>query len=229
MTKFFDLHLHAYPEIEATPEEMLRVAKRYGYAGIAITNHDHVAMANPAASIFSGVEICAKSVAELKRRIKEYSGKVDVLAVHGGDESTNMAALKDPRIDILAHPVEGKGKLNHVLVRYAAENGIAIEFSLDAIIHNTRSGRARILQKTHRILQLTRKYKAKSIITSNARSIYDIRAPREMIALASLFGMRREEAVNALSYVPESIINKKWKKERTVEIIGYPGLGQSQS
>jgi RNase P/RNase MRP subunit p30 len=40
-----------------------------------------------------------------------------------------------------------------------------------------------------------------------------------MVALASLFGMRREEALCALSDVPKGIIEKKWKREKEVEII----------
>jgi len=40
MLNYFDLNVHAYPETDASVEELLSVAKRYGYAGIAITNHD---------------------------------------------------------------------------------------------------------------------------------------------------------------------------------------------
>jgi len=123
----------------------------------------------------------------------------------------------------LAHPCgeKGEGELNHVLVRYAAENGVAIDFNLNAIIQSCRrrSERVRILSKMQENLKLVRKYKAPMILTSNARSIYDLRAPREMIALASLFGMRKEEAVHALSDIPTGVLEKKWKKEKEVEII----------
>ena len=231
MPNFFDLNVHAYPETEVPVEEMLRVAKRCGYAGIAITNHDDTVkvkekekeILSPSISnfAFSGVEIRAKSVSELKRKIKLHWGKVSLLVVHGGDEKINIAALKDHRVDILAHPCseKGEGELSHVLVRYAAENGVAIDFNLNAIIHSRRSDRARILWKMRENLKLVRKYKALPIITSNAHSIYDLRAPREMIALASLFGMRKEEAVHALSDIPKGILEKKWKKETEVEII----------
>ena len=227
MPNFFDLNVHAYPETEVPVEEMFRVAKRYGYAGIAITNHDDTVKEKedlpPSVSnfVFRGVEIRATSVPELKRKIKLHREKVSLLAVHGGNEVINEAALKDSKVDILVHPCgeKGGGELSHVLVRYAAENGIAIDFNLNAIIHSKRSDRARILWKMREILKLVRKYKALMIITSNAHSIYDLRAPREMIALASLFGMRKEEAVHALSDIPKGVLEKKWKKEKEVEII----------
>jgi len=104
-------------------------------------------------------------------------------------------------------------------VRYAAENGVAIDFNLNAIIQSKRSDRARILWKMRENLKLVRKYKALMLLTSNARSVYDLRAPREMIALASLIGMGKEEAVHALSDIPTGILEKKWKKEKKVEII----------
>ena len=69
------------------------------------------------------------------------------------------------------------------------------------------------------ILKLARKYKAPRILTSNAHSLYDLRAPREIIALASLFGMEREEATIALTVFPKSIVAKRWKKERDVELV----------
>lgn len=222
MLNFFDLNVHAYPETDVPVEELLRVAKRYGYAGIAITNHDEIMKENLVPnSIFRGVEIRANSFSELKRKIKHHRGKVSLLAVHGGNAKINRAALEDSRVDILAHPCgeKGEGELNHVLVRYAAENGVAIDFNLNAIIQSRRGDRARILLKMRENLKLVRKYKAPMILTSNARSIYDLRAPREMIALASLFGMRKEEATSALSDIPKGVIEKKWKKEKEVELI----------
>ncbi|NQE06368.1 Ribonuclease P protein component 3 [ANME-1 cluster archaeon GoMg1] len=227
--KFFDLNVHAYPETEVPVEELIRVARRYGYAGIAITNYDEVVKGKEGGQLppsianfaFRGIEIRAKSLSELKRRIRLYYGKVPLIVVRGGSKELNEAALKNPMVDVLAPPYgeHGKEGLTHVLVRYAAENDVAIEFNLNAIIHSRRSDRARILGKMRDILKFVRKYKAMPVITSNAHSIYDLRAPREMVALASLFGMQKEEAVHALSDIPEGILEKKWKKKREVEII----------
>ncbi|MHC1611016.1 MAG: ribonuclease P protein component 3 [Candidatus Methanospirareceae archaeon] len=222
MPNYFDLNVHAYPETDTPVEELLSLAKRYGYAGIAITNHNEVVEEQKESnSVFYGVEIKADSVSDLKRKIKLHWGKVPLLAVHGGKDRINRAAVEDPKVDILAHPCgeRGEGGLNHVSVRYAAENGIAIDFNMNAIIHSRRGERARILGKMREILKLVRKYNAPVILTSNARSIYDLRAPREMIALAALFGMSKEEATSALSDIPERVLERRWKKERDVEII----------
>lgn len=220
MLNYYDLNVHAYPETDAPVEELLRVAKRYGYAGIAITNHDEK-MKEVANSLLSGVEIRAKSVVELKRKIKLYGGKVTLVAVHGGDDKINRAAVENAKVDILAHPSgeRGEGGLNHVLVRYAAENGVAIDFNMNAIIRSRRGERARTLGKMRENLKLVRKYNAPMILTSHAHSVYDLRAPREMIALAALFGMSEEEAKSALCDIPEGLLEKRWKKDRDVEVL----------
>jgi ribonuclease P/MRP protein subunit RPP1 len=60
------------------------------------------------------------------------------------------------------------------------------------------------------------------ILASNAQSIYDLRAPREMAALGTIFGMTEDEAIAALSRVPEEIIRRgseNWIMEG-VEIVG---------
>ncbi len=222
MPEYFDLNVHAYPETNAQVEELLSVAKRYGYAGIAITNHDEIVHGHPESNaVFYGMEIRAHSVIELKRKIKLHWGKVFLLAVHGGNEKINRAAVENPKVDILAHPCgeKGEGGLNHVLVRYAAENSVAIDFNMNAIIHNRRGDRARVMGKMREILKLVRKYNAPMILTTHAHSIYDLRAPREMIALATLFGMSKEEATSALCDIPRDVLEKRWKKERDVEII----------
>ena len=223
MPKYFDLNVHAYPETDTQVEDLLRVAQRYGYAGIALTNHDEAVVQEQSDSntVFTGVEIHAKTVVELKRKLKRYWGNVALVAVHGGDDKINRAAVENPKVDILAHPCGEKGEsgLNHVLVRYAAENGVAIDFSMNALIQSRRGDRARLIGKMRENLKLVRKYNAPMILTSHAHSIYDLRAPREMIALASLFGMTKEEATSALCDVPAGILAKQWKKDRDVEVL----------
>ena len=209
--KFYDFNTHAAPECSDPPEEMASVASGYGYAGIAITNHtphppqtpeiaDHARI-----TVYSGIEIVAKNPHHLRQMIRRYRTQVSVLAVHGGNEKINRAALESQDVDILAHPSKS---LNHVLMRLAAENRVAIEFNLDSMIKVRGRVRVQALTDFRHNLKLARKYGAPVILSSNAQSIYDLRAPREMIALATIFGMTVDEAIEALSTVPEAIIRR---------------------
>ncbi len=207
--KFYDFSIHTAPECSDSPEAMAEIASGYGYAGIAITNHtphqpqkpgttDH-----PKIEVYSGIEIVAKNPHHLMQMIQRYRPRVSVLAVHGGNEKINRAALESRAVDILSHPDE---RLNHVLMRFASENRVAIEFNLDSIIRMRGRARVRALTNFRHNLKLARKYGAPMILASNAQSIYDLRAPREMIALGTIFGMTEDEAIAALSTVPEEII-----------------------
>ena len=222
--KFYDFNVHATPECESTPEAMVKTASGYGYAGIAITNHTpHPLRALDAVDhagtrVYSGVEVVAKNPTHLMQVIRKHRAKVCVLSVHGGREKINRAAVESRDVDVLSHPGE---KLNQVLMRFASENLVAIEFDVGLIIRLRGSGRVRALAELAHNLRLARKYGAPMILTSNAQSIYDLRAPGEMIALAGIFGMTVEEAVAALSTVPEAIIrrgSRKWVMEG-VEIV----------
>ena len=226
--KFYDFSIHTAPEFSDSQEAMAEIASGYGYAGIAITNHtphqpqkqqkpemtDH-----PKIAVYSGIEIVAKNPHHLMQMIQKHRAKVRVLSVHGGNEKINRAAVESRAVDILSHPDE---RLNHVLMRFASENRVAIEFNLDSIIRMRGRARVRALTNFRHNLKLARKYGAPMILASNAQSIYDLRAPREMIALASIFGMTEDEATAALGTVPEEIIRRgseNWIMEG-VEIVG---------
>ncbi|MFQ6062303.1 MAG: ribonuclease P protein component 3 [Methanosarcinales archaeon] len=220
--KFYDFNIHSAPESSDNPDQLALIAKRYGYSGIAITNHNlyfnlchktEYKIDIPNFNIYKGIEIKVESANKLHSLIRKYRPKVEILAVHGGNESINRLAVENSHVDILAHPNQGKGNgINHILASYASENKVAIEFNLDVIIQTRGGYRVRALSGFRKNLKLARKYKVPMIITSNAFSVYDIRAPREMIALAKLFGMTKEEAINALSVTPMQIIEHRTKK-----------------
>ena len=210
---FYDFNVHSQPESNTTISQLCEVAKRYGYCGLAITNHsDKFTMDKNHFScdfeVIKGVEIVSNP-SDLKEKVRKLRPKVTILSVHGGNERINRMAVEDKRIDILCHPeCENESGLNHVLARSAAKNDVAIEFDMGSIIHNRGKSRSKVLSSMSKNLRLARRYGAEMILTSNSFNIYDLRAPREMIALASLFGMTREEAVVAMSVTPQNIIKR---------------------
>ncbi len=211
MTNFYDLNVHSTPECENSPETLVSVAKRYGYTAIAITNHSNSWSEAPGEGIIRGVEIVVDKILDLKKKIRNYRPKVDVLLVHGGNPKVNRAAVENSDVDILAHPSR---YINHVLAKSAAENEVAIDFNLDALIYTRAISRVSALSAFQTNLKLARKFGVLTVLTSGARSKYDLRSPREMIALAGLFGMSEKEAVNALSKTPWSIVVRNRKKRQ---------------
>jgi ribonuclease P/MRP protein subunit RPP1 len=228
--QFYDLNVHSRPDNESTIDELTALAKHFGYSGLAITNHSNTAV-EPVATgtddfeILRGIEIVATNPQKLHGLIGKYRKNVDVLIVHGGNENINRAAVENPNVDVLAHPQMGRQNgLNHILAKSASENNVAIEFNLDAIIKGRGGRRVQTLSNFRTNLNIARKYDVPMLLTSNASSYFDMRAPREMMAIAGMFGMSKNEAVSALSLTAERIIEKKRSKpgfiREGVEVIG---------
>ena len=209
---FYDLGTHPYPEGSSSLARMALGARRLGYGGICARYHQGYfpdgRVALPAGVVL-GVEVVAANVNELRRGIDRFRGRAAVLAVHGGDEAINRAACEDGRVDVLAHPQEGRSPgINHVIARLAADRGVAIEFSLFPLVHGRGGARVRALSAFRANFALVRKYGAPYVITSGALSSYDLRDVRGAIAVAGLFGMREADAVRGLAEHPAGIVRR---------------------
>jgi ribonuclease P/MRP protein subunit RPP1 len=210
---FYDLNVYSAPEGRNTIEEMAAFSSRLEFGGIAITNPSDSCHLEKATKIgdlevFSGVEIRVDNPSRLHGMVGKYRKNTDVIVVRGGSENINRAAVENSNVDILCGFGSMKDNgLNHVLAKSASDNNVAISFDLGEVIIQRGGRRVRTLSNFRKDLALVRKYDVPFILTSNARSCYDLRAPRELMALAGLFGMTKEEAVYGLSTTPENIIS----------------------
>ncbi|WP_407355907.1 ribonuclease P protein component 3 [Methanolobus sp. WCC5] len=211
---FYDLNVYSLPEGKNTVEEMAVLASRFGYAGIAITNpfdsfDSTKGTVFQGIELFSAVEINVDNASRLHGLVGKYRNLADVIVVRGGNENINRAAVENPNVDVLANFGSMKDNgLNHILARSANDNDVAISFDLAELIGQRGGRRVRALSNFRKDLELARKYDVPFILTANARSVFDLRAPRELIALAGLFGMTREEALKGISSTPKRIISK---------------------
>jgi putative hydrolase len=145
----FDFHTHtSLSDGELSPMEMLRRAVAAGYSAIALTDHAstgdmqrivpeivqvcEVARQYWKIKAIPGIELThcpAQAISGLAKTAKELGAWIVV--VHGEtivepvDKGTNLAALKSPHVDILAHP----GFLTAEEAALAAQNGVYIEIT----------------------------------------------------------------------------------------------------
>jgi len=217
---YYACNLHAIPDGSDSPSRLALFARRLGYFGIVICNHYGLDNAfYPEASkniekmdVAWGIEVVSADIKALKNQISSTRGRVDFLSVHGGTEGVNRAACEDPKVDMLAHPDSRGQSLSIAAVRAAFQNEVAIGFDLRPMIQLRGSQRSKWFTVFRRNLELARKFDLKMILTTDARSHLDLRAPREMIALAKVAGMEENEAIEALIY-PQKIIDlnrKRW-------------------
>ncbi|MFZ0010897.1 MAG: RNase P subunit p30 family protein [Halobacteriota archaeon] len=213
--EYVDISVHAFPEGADTPKRLNLVARSLGFAAIGVTAHSPYWSQFSDSSVISGIEIVAHSVRDLRKKIAFFSDTAIIISVHGGDERINRAACSDDRVDLLMHPERGKrGGLNQVTAKIAEKNGVALGLSFGYFWKTREIERSRALALQHQNVALCQKFGVPIVITSDAYSHFDLRAPRQLKALARLLPLEDKEATDALSSAPQNIIKRSKQKEK---------------
>jgi ribonuclease P/MRP protein subunit RPP1 len=214
MHAYVDIGVHAFPEGADTPKRLNLAAYRLGFSQIVVTAHSPYWSQFPDLSLPLGVEIVATTVRDLRKKIAYFRDISTIVSVHGGDERINRSACKDDRVDVLMHPERGKySGINQVTAKLAEKNEVALGLSLDYFWKTEELERSRLLAFQRRNVSLCQKFGVQVIITSDAYSHLDLRAPRQLKALAGLLLMTDREAEIALSTAPLRIMKRRGQKE----------------
>jgi ribonuclease P/MRP protein subunit RPP1 len=233
--EFFDLHVHsAFSGGESSLDQLTTTAKNLGYKGICFVEYykgeEQIKKLKReiedvkkkiGIGIFLGFE--ARNLKELSI-LKEKRKRFDVLLVRGGDLKLNREACETAEVDILTHPEFERmdSGLNHILVKEAAKNNVAIEINFREALISSKRTRSMILKNISTNVILAKKFKAPIIACSGSLSHWDICDPLCLISFASLLGLELDEAKATVSKVPEKII--KQIKERKSEKWIAPGI-----
>lgn len=213
---YYDLCIRFIPDDEASIEKFISLAKHFGFVGAGITE-----VANKGSTpcryfnssgfdLVHGIEICEDNPSKLHSLASRYSRKADIVIAQGGADKLNRSAIETAEIDILSLPLGIKeGGFDHVIAKAAADRGIALEFDVGTLIRYRGGKRVHAISELEQRLMLARKFEVNMVLTSAARSIYDMRGPRELAALASLFGMTKEEAIKSMTATPTTILKRK--------------------
>lgn len=229
----FDLHVHTNLSIgENALEEMADFSKKLGLRGIGVVRY-YVDRVDPLPSEVDGIEIIncvmvkAKTPQELNELALKIRDKAEILMVHGGDYDVNRAACENSLIDVLCHPELGRkdSGLDHIAVKAAAANKVAIEINFRAILESYKKRRIRILSSMAKNVKLCREYNADVITASGAVNKYGLRSGRELAAITNLLGLELGKAIESVSSLPEEMIKvnreklsgKRWEGARVVE------------
>jgi len=225
---FYDFHVHTSMSIgENTQEEVIGVAKVLGYDGIGLVRYEDRPLEKNELDVVNVIMLKPKTVEELKKLVSKLRSKAEILMVHGGDYDINRAACENSAIDVLCHPELNRmdSGLDHICVRAAAENNVAIEINFREILESYKKRRVNILGYMRQNIMLCNKYGANIITTSGAVSKWGMRSPRELASHVHLLGLDLTKAIASVSTVPESILKKnreklagnRWEGVRVIE------------
>jgi putative hydrolase len=213
-----DFHTHtSLSDGDLSPMEMVRRAVAQGYSSIALTDHAAVgdlerivpelvqvcAMARAHWDILAvpGIELThlpAAAIGAMAKKAKQLGAWIVV--VHGEtivepvEKGTNLAALKSPDVDILAHP----GFITLKEAKLAAKNGKYLEIT-------ARKGHS--LTNGH-VAKVALEAGAKLIIDSDAHTDSDLLSEDFAAAVLLGAGLSAEGCKSALVTHPEALAQK---------------------
>ena len=233
--QYFDLHLHsAFSGGKSGIEQLASTAKELGYYGICFAeyfqNESQLKRLKEGISKVSekvGIKIYlgfeARSPKELHKLV-ENRRMFDILLVQGGDLKLNRIACETPQVDILTHPENNRqdSGLNHVLVKAAVDNNVAIEINFRELLLASKRTRSSIIRHVSNNVMLATKFHAPIILCSGAISHWELRDPQAMVSMANQLGLELKEAKDSVSKIPENIVNQS--KERKSEKWIMPGV-----
>ncbi|TRZ67690.1 MAG: hypothetical protein D4Q77_02600 [Methanothrix sp.] len=217
---YYECNVRSLPEGSDSPSRLALVARRLGYSGLIICNRStngplfgaDAAEKIDNIDVARGVELVASNPRALHSRTAALRARFDFLVVCGGPEKIDRAACEDPKVDLLLRPQERAKRLGIAAARAARDNQVATGIDLGHMIHLRGGARTRWAETVHQDLKLIRKFDLGLMITAGPRSHLDLRAPRELIALAGMVGLEDYEAKEALC-LPETILGlnrRRW-------------------
>ena len=225
--------VHAHPDGEATVARHAATAARYGYDGIVVRTRDALAPAGeddepPAEAaalreeygvdVVDAVEVDADDPTSASGAVGNYRSERTVVCLVGGDDALNRFAVEEPRVDVLARPMDGQGDFNHVLAKAARDNDVRIEFDFGPALRATGGKRVRALADFRKLREIVTYYDAPHVVSANPRSHLELRAPREVVAAAEAVGFDAEwvrEGLRAWGEIAER--NRERRSESFIE------------
>jgi len=211
---FYDMHVHTTLSIgENTLEEIADFAKRLGLNGIGIVRYYSGMKIEPlpkieGIDIINAVMLKPSSPDELAKQAEKVRNRAEILMVHGGNYDINRAACENPLVDILCHPELGRGDsgLDHIVVKAAADNNVAIEINFREILESYKRQRVHILSSMRKNVKLCSKYEANIITASGAISKWNLRSGRDLAAITYLLGLDLGKAIDTVTTISEEMV-----------------------
>ncbi|MDR2830722.1 MAG: ribonuclease P subunit P30 [Methanobrevibacter sp.] len=164
------------------------------------------------------LELNPKSPNEIRKNINKFRKKVNFISVLGGDTKINRLTCENRFIDILSRPYFKRydAGLNHVLVKEAIKNNVTIELCFNDILKSYSSYRSKILSNFRDVIKLYEKFKFNLIVSSRAESIFDIRSPRDIIAIFRSLGLNEVDIDNIFCIYPKNMIDFANERDKIV-------------
>ncbi|WAC04463.1 MAG: ribonuclease P [Methanoregula sp.] len=194
-----DSCVYPRPLGDSSVRRMALVAHEFGFDSLVAVNTPpckHFGV-----TVETGIVIGEMPAPEVTREVKRSRETGAIVSVMAGDNGRNRMVLGIRGVDILCgiHKTD-RHAFDHVTARMAADNGVAVDISLEPVIHGRGMSRQKALDRYHDILLLHRRFEFPLVLSTHARSVLDMHPVREFSGLASVIGLDLSDVEQALSH-----------------------------
>ena len=175
------------------------------------TNFNH-------AKVSMGINIMNANSNEIRRITNKYRDKSNYISCLGGDLKINRNVCENYKVDVLSRPYYKRrdSGMNHVLAKEAARNNVAIELCFRDILNNYLKYRANVISSFKEILMFHRKFNFPLILTTDTKSVYDVRSTRDIVSFFKSIGFTDKEIYNGFYYYPKQILEFNQERENMI-------------
>ena len=187
----------AYPEGTSTVSRYAKTAASYGYDGLVVRTRDAEYDADAIADCYgvdvvTGIEVDAESPDSVSGSVGNFREECTLLLARGGTNALNRYVVEQDRIDVLTRPMAGNGEFNHVLARAAKTHGVRVEFDFGPVLRKSGGQRVQAIQRLRKLREIVDQYDTPYVVSVNADSHRQLRAPRELRAVGEQIGFTAE-------------------------------------
>ena len=160
------------------------------------------------------IDLRPRSQNELLNQLRKLRRKFEVICVLCETKEVARQAAKDRRVDLLNFPqLDYRDRFfDRAEAELASSSLATLELDIKPLLLLEGPARIRFLSCLRREAQVAKDFHLPVVISSGVSDSMHLRKPREMAALASLFGLENTQALEAVSQNPIAIVKRNRDK-----------------
>ena len=231
---FADLHLRLNLKDSASASRIINKTAKLGYRLIAVpttpeTSQDETAklqrICNEAKiDLATRIDIKPRTQNELTHQLRRLRRKFEVICVTCENKEVARQAAKDHRVDLLNFPSTDFRRrfFDRAEAELSSKSLAALEVDVKPLLVLEGPARVRLLSSLRREIAIAREFHVPIVVSSGVSAEMQLRRPRELAALAFLFGLDEMSALDAVSQNPMAIIKRN--REKLNHMFVAPGI-----
>ena len=221
---YADLHLQINPKDPTVTMKTIQKAANLGYKLIATPLHPQTqpqetqtlkdTCKQAGLDFVTRIDLRPRSQNELLTQLRKLRRKFEVICVLCETKEVARQAAKDRRVDLLNFPqLDYRDRFfDRAEAELASSSLATLELDIKPLLLLEGPARIRFLSCLRREAQVAKDFHLPVVISSGVSDPMHLRKPREMAALASLFGLENTLALEAVSLNPIAIVKRNRDK-----------------